>query len=133
MLLPYAARTVMVGLSVSCDGGMSRYLGLLAAALSRWEVAERHFHHALSWNERIQHARHFVAHTQHDYAGMLWVRNQPSDHERAHALLETAQDTAQALGMTRLNCHAARTHGKRAATIPHLSYAVSIRQCLSLR
>lgn len=69
--------------------------------MSRWDEAERHFTDAITMNMRMG-TRPFMAHTQHDYACMLWARNQPGDKERAHALREAAQETAQQLGMTRL-------------------------------
>jgi DNA-binding NarL/FixJ family response regulator len=56
-------------------------------------------------------ARPWLAHTQHDYAAMLTVRNQPGDADRAAALLQEALTTARELGMRALEARiAARTN-----------------------
>src|SRR5262245_21616349 len=99
---PYAGRNCVGGVSVaSIRGAASRYLGALAAVLSRWDEAEQHFHDALAMNTRMG-ARPWVAYTQYDYATMLLRRHQPGDHDKAQALLALALATAQELGMTRL-------------------------------
>ncbi len=100
-LLPCAGQNVVIGFADGCEGPVSRYLGLLAATMSQWDNAERHFTDAIAMNTRMG-ARPFLAHTQCEYASMLLQRNQLGDHNRADALLETAQETAHALGMTRL-------------------------------
>ncbi|MEE9284704.1 MAG: adenylate/guanylate cyclase domain-containing protein, partial [Dehalococcoidia bacterium] len=97
LLLPYAGRNIVEG-SVACYGSASRYLGLLAATMERWEEAERHFEDALAMNARMG-ARPFVAHTQHEYVGMLLHRDEPGDREKALELVTQALDTAQELGM----------------------------------
>ena len=99
---PYAGRNTIGGANAaSCRGAVSRYLGALAALLSRWDEAEQHFHEALAMNLRMG-ARPWVAYTQSDYAGMLLARNQPGDQEKARELLDLALTTAQELGMPRL-------------------------------
>ncbi len=100
LLLPYAGRTVTAG-SLLCIGSASRHLGLLAATMSRWEEAERHFEEALEMNAKMG-AKPWLAHTQHEYAGMLVGRDQPGDREKALKLLAQALDTAQELGMKAL-------------------------------
>ncbi|MEE8370341.1 MAG: adenylate/guanylate cyclase domain-containing protein, partial [Dehalococcoidia bacterium] len=108
-LLPYAERNVTGGAGGFCYGSTSRYLGLLAATMERWEDAEQHFDNALEMNERMG-ARPFVAHTQHDYADMLLACAQtgarpgdkPGDSEKALELVTQALDTAQELGMKAL-------------------------------
>ena len=100
-LLPYAGHTVVVGNAVACYGAISRYLGMLAATMSRWEEAEAHFEHALEMNARMG-ARPWLAHTQHQYAGMLLARGQREDRTRAMTLLDEALTIAHELGMQSL-------------------------------
>jgi class 3 adenylate cyclase len=98
LLLPYAGRTVVVQGFFDYLGSASRYLGLLAATMERWEEAEKHFEDALEMNVNMG-ARPLLAHTQHDYANMLLRRDGPGDREKALELLAQALDTAQELGM----------------------------------
>jgi serine/threonine protein kinase/tetratricopeptide (TPR) repeat protein len=98
LLLPYDGRAVVVGSAVACYGAVSRYLGLLAATMSRWAEAERHFEAALELNARME-ARPWLAHTQHHYAAMLLARGHAEDYARAISLLDEALTTAQELGM----------------------------------
>ena len=79
-------------------GSVSRYLGMLAATLERWDDAAGHFEDALAMNERMG-ARPWLAHTQHDYARMLLARDGPGDRERAQELLDQALATYRDLGM----------------------------------
>jgi DNA-binding NarL/FixJ family response regulator len=101
LLRPYAGRNVIVGGSVACYGAASRYLGMLATTMARWDEAEQHFQEALAMNTRTG-ARPWLAHTQHDYATMLLTRGEPEDQARAMILLESALTTARALGMRAL-------------------------------
>jgi predicted ATPase len=101
LLLPYAARNVVVGPAVACYGSASRTLGLLASTTARWDEAARHFEDALAMNVRMG-ARPFVARTQFEYARMLLRRDLPGDHARALELLASASATARELGMTSL-------------------------------
>jgi tetratricopeptide (TPR) repeat protein len=100
LLVPYAGRNCVAGLSV-CFGSASRYLGLLAATLSRWDAAAEHFEAALTMNGRMG-ARAWVAYTQYDYALALMTRRGPGDRERALALATQAREAARQLGMRRL-------------------------------
>jgi len=88
LLLPYAGRNC-AGLSL-CMGSAARYLGLLAATLTRWDAATEHFEAALTMNGRMG-ARAWVAHTQYDYASALMARGGPGDCERALALVTAAR------------------------------------------
>ncbi len=96
-LSPYADQVAVAYPEISM-GSVSRYLGLLATTLSRWEVAERHFEDALAMNERIG-ARPWLAHTQEDYGRMLLERGRECDRERASELLDLALRFYDALGM----------------------------------
>ena len=97
ILLPSCALNAVSAFGYSL-GSVSRYLGLLATTLGRFEDAERHFTEALAMNERTG-ARPYLAHTQHEYAAMLLARGHPDDRERALDLVNRALGTAQELGM----------------------------------
>jgi tetratricopeptide (TPR) repeat protein len=103
LLLPYAGRN-MLNFPEVCAGSTARYLGLLAAAMSRWQDAERHFEAAIEMDRRTG-GRPWLAHAQEDYAGMLLARTEPGDRDRARELLESAWNTYDQLGM---HTHAAR-------------------------
>ncbi|HZQ38231.1 MAG TPA: LuxR C-terminal-related transcriptional regulator, partial [Dehalococcoidia bacterium] len=101
ILLPFAARNVVVGAGYACTGSVARCLGLLAATMRRWDDAERHFEAALAMNARIG-ALPWLAITRYNYAAMLHTRGDPGDHEHAQALLAQACATADELGMATL-------------------------------
>lgn len=91
----------MVGFLSICYGAVSRYLGLLAATMSRWDEAEKHYWEALKVNARMG-ARPWLAHTQHQYAIMLLARGYREDVERANSLLEEALYAAKRIEMASL-------------------------------
>ncbi len=97
-LLPYADRQIVGVYGATCLGSAAYALGELAAAMGRWDDAERHFDHALAFNERIG-AWPWLARTRHEYASMLHERDQSGDHQRAQALVEQALATFEELGM----------------------------------
>ncbi len=101
LLSPYAGRTIVVGGGVVCYGAASRYLGMLATTMARWDEAVQHFEDALAMNTRMD-ARPWLAHTQYQYARMLLARHQSDDPAQATPLLEAALATAQELGMRAL-------------------------------
>src|SRR3989304_7551384 len=82
ILLPYADRQVTLGNAILCIGSASRPLGALAATLGNWEDAERHFAHALAFDEKIG-ARPWLARTPFEYAWMLQERGSVEDRGRA--------------------------------------------------
>ncbi len=96
-LLPYADR-VAVGYPEIGVGSVARYLGILAATLSEWEDAERHFQQAVEMNERIG-ARPWLAQTHEDYARLCLERAAPRDRAHAQRLLAAALATYRELGM----------------------------------
>ncbi len=96
-----AELTIVVGTQVDCWGSASRYLGLLAGVLGRWEDAERHFEHAIEVNKRMG-TRRWTGWTQNQYAEMLLRRGAEGDREKALSLLGEALETAQTLGMKAL-------------------------------
>ena len=79
---------------MACYGAASRYLGMLAATMARWDDAEQHFQEALAMNTRTG-ARPWLAHTQHDYATMLMARGEPEDQTQTMTLLEAALAAAR--------------------------------------
>ena len=100
LLLPYAPRNATLPPEL-CRGSVSRELGDLAATMSRWDVAVRHFEDALEMNSKMG-ARPWVAHTQHDYARMLLERDEPGDGELALDLLSRATGICRDVGMVAL-------------------------------
>ena len=93
-LAPYPDSNVM-GHPEICLGSASRYLGLLAATMERWDAACAHFEHALEVNARMG-ARPWVARTQYDYGAMLIAHG---DRERGQDLVRDALGTYRELGM----------------------------------
>jgi hypothetical protein len=88
LLLPYAHCNVFAYPEISL-GSASRYLGLLAASLSRWAEAERHFQAAIEMNARMG-GRPWVCHARHDYGSMLLAHGEPTDSRRALELMAKA-------------------------------------------
>jgi eukaryotic-like serine/threonine-protein kinase len=95
LLMPYSERCVVINALLS-QGSASRPLGLLATTLSRYQDAEHHFERALTMNAQIRSPL-WVAHTQHDYAKLLLLRNHSRDRDRALKLLTDALATAEHL------------------------------------
>jgi DNA-binding CsgD family transcriptional regulator/tetratricopeptide (TPR) repeat protein len=116
LLLPYNGYTVVVSTNV-CYGAASRYLGLLAATMERWEDAAQHFEDALAMNARMG-AHPWLAHTQHQYAVMLLARNRPGDRDKAVSLLHGALTTARELGMCALERRTAVYVEERPIPVP---------------
>jgi hypothetical protein len=79
-------------------GSVSRPLGVLAAAMSRWNDASHHFVAAIEHNREMG-ARPWLAHSYHDYARMLLARGGAGDEETAAEFLATARGEYEALGM----------------------------------
>jgi hypothetical protein len=103
LLLPYAQRAAL-GMPEICVGSVARYLGLLAATMSRWDEAEHHFEHAVEVNGRTG-ARPWLAYTLEDYARLLRRLNRPGDDERAQELVDRVLATYRGLEM---DSHAAQ-------------------------
>ncbi|MDQ3826001.1 MAG: hypothetical protein M3325_09815, partial [Actinomycetota bacterium] len=102
LIRPYEGRWALAGRdAVAAGGPLAYYLGLLAAALSRFDAAARHFEVALKASERIG-ARPYLALTQGAYGAMLARRGATLDRQRATKLLADALQTAQQLGMNQL-------------------------------
>jgi len=111
---PYERRWALAGRdAVAPMGPIAYYLGILAASLSRFDAAVRHFEVAIEVAERIG-ARPFLALAKGAYGAMLARRSATSDHPRARQLLADAQQAAQKLGMNQLHAEviAARVRWK---------------------
>ncbi|MEA2492261.1 MAG: hypothetical protein QOJ29_172 [Thermoleophilaceae bacterium] len=100
LLMPYADRCVIT-FALLCQGSASRSLGLLATTMSRFEEAAQHFEQALEFNARIR-APIWIAHTRHDYARMLALRNHLGDRDKAIELLQAVLTAADQLGLKAL-------------------------------
>jgi tetratricopeptide (TPR) repeat protein len=96
LLRPYSRRNAVLPPEL-CRGSVSRGLGILAATMSRWDAAARHFEDALEMNAAMG-ARPWLAYTQYDYGHMLLARGDLS----ARELLTSATALAQVLGMNAL-------------------------------
>ncbi len=97
LLLPYKNRNVTVSV-VSSLGPMARPLGLLAATLSNWELADAHFEKAIAMCGRMDALPH-LATCYHDYARTLLLRNDERFHQKALNLAQDGLAIASQLGM----------------------------------
>ena len=91
--------------------------GALATTMEHWDAAAQHFEDALAMNTRMD-ARPWLAHTQYAYATMLLARNQPGDHDKATALLDSALVTARELGMRALEERLTARMGQTITPLP---------------
>lgn len=102
LVRPYERRWISSGRdAVAPMGPAAYYLGVLAAALSRFDAAARHFEMAIDDAQRIG-SRPFLALTQGAYGAMLARRGATLDRQRARQLLADALQAAQQLGMNQL-------------------------------
>lgn len=97
---PYGGGNVMIGHLVACYGAADRYLGMLAATLGEWELAQGHFEQALKLNRRMG-AITWLAHTAFEYARCLLAQGR-RDRAQAVALLGEATRLAEGIGMPAL-------------------------------
>ncbi len=100
LLVPFANRNVIVGALAHFYGSTSRFLGLLATTLERWDEAEKHFNEALEMHAELSPP--WLGWTQFQYADMLLRRDSSGDREKALALLSQALDIAERLSMKSL-------------------------------
>jgi DNA-binding SARP family transcriptional activator/tetratricopeptide (TPR) repeat protein len=106
LLLPREGLCILGGRGVYFRGAATRYLGLLAGALGRWDDAVRHHEDALKTNTRAQ-APPWIARSLHELAGALLARSDPDDEHRAIDLLQRAELQARALEMRALTAQTA--------------------------
>ena len=97
ILLPYERHYAEAPVEAAF-GSVARALGVLATTLRHFDDAEGHFDTAMQM-EGSMGARPWLAHAQHDLAGMLLARGEPGDRERASGLLAEALATYRELGM----------------------------------
>ena len=97
LLHPYAV--FVAGADHIRLGFVSRYLGLLAAALSRLDEAALFLQEAVEANDRIG-ALSWSAHSKADLARVLLARDALGDREAADDLLQQALATYRELGIT---------------------------------
>ena len=79
-------------------GSASRWLGVLATLLERWDDASRHFEAALEQDLRVG-ACPAAAHDHHEHGRMLVARGRRADRARAQELLGVAKEEYGAMGM----------------------------------
>ncbi|MCT7325401.1 AAA family ATPase [Ralstonia sp. CHL-2022] len=133
LLAPFSRRNLVFGTAIASFGAADAILGALATTMGNWPQAQQHFQAALEMNER-QGARPALARTRLDFAQMLLRRGEPSDLDRADALLSAAEDEAATLGMASLlaRIEAARASIK-AAPVEHYPAGLSRREAQVLR
>ncbi|MFN2526105.1 MAG: AAA family ATPase [Actinomycetota bacterium] len=98
-LAPFENQFSVCGICGACYGVVAHNLGLLAAVLERWDVAEKHFENALKAHGSSG-AHLLLTHTRDEYARMLLARNKAGDRGKAMDLLKSAMATYRRLGMT---------------------------------
>jgi tetratricopeptide (TPR) repeat protein len=118
-LIPFSGRNA-VGLAEGSIGALDRYLGLLAGLLGWPDVAVGHFEDAIAMNVGMG-AWPWVAHCQHDLAGLLLSRGGPGDRDGAVSLLGEALETAEGLGMVVLEEKIRLLLGGEAETVSELA------------
>ena len=107
-LCPYADQLVFN--ATTTLGSIARYAGQLAAALGRYDDAERHFAHAATTHAELE-APGFLARTRCDWALALLERGGPRDAERAQRMLDDATAAAREIGAHRDRAARGRGHG----------------------
>jgi tetratricopeptide (TPR) repeat protein len=105
-MAPHAEFNVLLG-NILFYGPFSRYLGLLAATLERFDAAERHFSQSVDTMQRMN-APAWLARCQFDWVCMLQTRGASGDADHAGRLLEETLATSRQLGMTTLTAEAER-------------------------
>ena len=101
LLLPYRSNVILAPIATVCCGAAARYLGMLAGTMVHWTAAEEHFERALTLDEGL-HAWPWLAHTQHEFAALLFRRDKPGDRSRGTELLAAAKETGERLDMRAL-------------------------------
>lgn len=105
-LRPYENLCVVL-YTIACYGPVSRYLGMLAAAVGRLDEAQAHFEHALARCDAMG-SPVWLAHTQYHFARLLLTRRRAGDAAQGALLAGAARDAAARIGMAALEPRAAR-------------------------
>ena len=108
-LVPYQARTAVAGGAVLFCGAVAHYLGLLAEATGRPELARRHLEDAAEIHERLG-ARPWLLRSRLELARLL--RGDPDQRDRAAELLGGVRAEAERLGLDGLAAAAAALLGE---------------------
>ena len=108
-LAPYRARTAVAGGAVLFMGAVAHYLGLLAAATGRPELARRHLEDAAAVHERLG-ARPWLLRSRLELARLLG--GDPGGRERAAELAGAVRAEAERLGLEGLAADAAGLAGE---------------------
>jgi hypothetical protein len=114
-LLPHADETITLGNGRVCIGAVAGPLGILAAALERWDDMERHYDAGLRLI-RAMGARPFIGRALVDYAMLLRRRDHPADRDRIRVLLDEAERIGRDLGMEMVLALAALARGDERGT-----------------
>jgi DNA-binding CsgD family transcriptional regulator len=134
LLRPLAGYVVSVHSAAACLGSTSRYLGMLATTLGRFDDAERHFDDSDVMNARLG-ARPLLTHTKVDRARLRLARRARGDLRRARLLLEEAAAAFEGLEMVFHANKARELAGSSLVGVPTPSYpkGLSERQVQVLR
>ena len=97
LLLPFQDRNVQVT-QAAFWGSSERFLGLLAAAMTRWDTAAEHLSSAIAKNE-ANGCPMAAAVVRRDYAELLLARRRPGDVDSAVRMLAEMLRAAEANGM----------------------------------
>jgi hypothetical protein len=108
-LAPYQARTAVAGGAVLFCGAVAHYLGLLAEATGRPELARRHLEDAAEVHERLG-ALPWLLRSRLELARLL--RGDPDQRDRAAELLAGVRAEAERLGLDGLAAAAAGLLGE---------------------
>jgi tetratricopeptide (TPR) repeat protein len=103
LLLPHRDRNVQVT-QAACWGSAERFLGLLAAAMGRWDAADEHLRSAIVKNARGG-CPAAAALVRRDRAQLLIARGRRQDLDEADGLLHEALRAAEAAGTTHVAQH----------------------------
>jgi hypothetical protein len=95
---PYADQFLVVAAGIF-SGSVAHHLGLLASVLGRLEDAEEHFTRAVQAHPGIGAPKWLARSRLECAAGVLLIRRQPGDADRAEELLGQALVTTRELGL----------------------------------
>ena len=128
LLAPYEDRCIVVHAGSFCLGSAATYLGILAAALGRFDEAQRLFEAGLRRNEELG-ARPMVAMTLTQHAALLTRRNGPGDSWAALDLLTRAGVACDDLGMEHM-AEDVRELYQRAEALSQVSVTVRLTEAV---
>jgi tetratricopeptide (TPR) repeat protein len=99
LLRPYAGRNIVTGNAALGGGAVSHPLGLAAAAMREWDIAETLLQQGIEKNANMG-GRMWLAMARHDYGRVLMARRRPGDLERARREFVQSRALATEIGMT---------------------------------